>query len=327
MNEVISSPAGVSVAPRTRERPVVLIVDDTPANLAYLSDSLDEAGYMVLVALDGDSAMDRLNLLTPDIILLDAVMPGMDGFDTCRAIKAHPSARDTPVIFMTGLVECEYVVRAFEVGAVDYVTKPVRQEEALARIATHIRRSHTLLKAHRSIEACGKAGLTMDIDGNITWQTPHVREWLRDYLGDDTNGYGWCRLRAWLNGVVSRGTLQKDPNSKQFCVARAQGRLHMYYAGEIYSHEYLLLIDEQRADTSARRLAETHGLTARESEVLSWLAAGKTNRDIGEILGMSPRTVNKHLERIYVKLGVETRAAAAAVAVQAMAAPTIVTKT
>lgn len=325
MNEAITTAVATGASPRTRERPVVLIVDDTPANLAYLSDALDEAGYMVLVALDGDSAMDRLNLLTPDIILLDAVMPGMDGFETCRAIKAHRSARDTPVIFMTGLVECEHVVRAFEVGAVDYVTKPVRQEEALARIATHIRRSHTLLKAHRSIEACGKAGLTMDIEGNITWQTPHVREWLHQYLGDDPAAYAWVRLRAWLNGLATRGVPQRDAN-KQFSVAQAQGRLNMHFAGEISSHEYLLLIDEQRADASARRLAETHGLTARESEVLSWLAAGKTNRDIGEILGMSPRTVNKHLERIYVKLGVETRAAAAAMAVQAMAAPLMLAK-
>lgn len=322
MNALISSQIAPSLAARTRERPIVLIVDDTPANLAYLSDALDEAGYMVLVALDGQSALERLNLLTPDIILLDAVMPGIDGFDTCRKIKAHPTARDTPVIFMTGLVECEHVVRAFEVGAVDYVTKPVRQEEALARIATHIRRSHTLMKAHRSIEACGKAGLTMDIDGNITWQTPHVRKWLQGYLGDDTNGYHWCRLRAWLHGLATGRTPARETH-KHFCIVQPQGRLNMHYAGEISKHEYLLLIDEQRSEASAKRLSETHGLTAREAEVLSWLAAGKTNRDIAEILGMSPRTVNKHLEHIYVKLGVETRAAAAAVAVQAMAAPTV----
>jgi DNA-binding NarL/FixJ family response regulator len=320
VNELISNPIAPSLATPRRERPVVLIVDDTPANLAYLSDALDEAGYMVLVALDGQAALERLNLLTPDIILLDAVMPGMDGFDTCRHIKVHPTARDTPVIFMTGLTECEHVVRAFEVGAVDYVTKPVRQEEALARIATHIRRSHTLMKAHRSIEACGKAGLTMDIDGNITWQTPHVREWLHTYLGEDTNGYHWCRLRAWLQGLATGRTPARDAHT-HFCVTQPHGRLNMHYAGEISSHEYLLLIDEQRIEASARKLLEKHNLTAREAEVLSWVAAGKTNRDIAEILGMSPRTVNKHLEHIYVKLGVETRAAAAAIAVQAMTAP------
>ncbi len=325
MSEVISTLSDLGPAPRPAERAIVLIVDDTPANLAYLSDALDEAGYMVLVALDGDSAMERLNLLTPDIILLDAVMPGMDGFDTCRAIKAHPSARDTPVIFMTALVECEHIVRAFDVGAVDYVTKPVRQEEVLARISTHIRRAHTLHKAHRSIEACGKAGLTMDSDGNITWQTPHVREWLREYLGEDASSYNWCRLRAWLNGLTVRSLSQRESN-KQFNIANSHGRLNMHYAGEVTSREYLLLIDEQRADASARRLLEMHKLTAREAEVLSWLAAGKTNRDIGEILGTSPRTVNKHLERIYVKLGVETRSAAAAMAIQAMAAPMIMAK-
>jgi DNA-binding response OmpR family regulator len=326
VNEAADHLPRLRVMPPATERAIVLIVDDTPANLAYLSDALDEAGYMVLVALDGNSAMERLDLLTPDIILLDAVMPGMDGFDTCTAIKAHPSARDTPVIFMTALVECEHVVRAFDVGAVDYVTKPVRQEEVLARISTHIRRAHTLHKAHRSIEACGKAGLTMDGDGNITWQTPHVRDWLRDYLGEDTTSYNWCRLRAWLNGMVAR-TVPHRESSKQFNIVQGQGRLNMHYAGEISTREYLLLIDEQRADASAKRLLETHKLTAREAEVLSWLAAGKTNRDIGEILGTSPRTVNKHLERVYVKLGVETRSAAAAMAIQAMAAPMIVIKT
>jgi DNA-binding NarL/FixJ family response regulator len=320
VTESIGTAAASAEGVRADARPVVLIVDDTPANLAYLSDALDEAGYMVLVALDGDAALERLNLMLPDIILLDAVMPGRDGFETCRAIKAHPAARDTPVIFMTGLVECEHIVRAFEAGAVDYVTKPVRQEEALARIATHIRRSRTLLKAHRSIEACGKAGLTMDVEGNITWQTPHVRSWLRDYLGDDPGGYNWMRLRSWLSSLAKRDAASRESQSP-FCVVQAQGRLNMYFAGEISNYEYLLLIDEQRAEASTRRLAEAHNLTAREAEVLNWLAAGKTNRDIAEILGMSPRTVNKHLEHIYVKLGVETRSAAAAIAVQAMTAP------
>lgn len=325
MNETFGSPIDRTVSLPARERPTVLIVDDTPANLAYLSDALDEAGYMVLVALDGDAAMDRLDLLTPDIILLDAVMPGMDGFETCRAIKAHASARDTPVIFMTGLVECEHVVRAFEAGAVDYVTKPVRQEEVLARMSTHIQRAHTLLKAHRSIEACGKAGLTMDGDGNITWHTPHVRKWLREYLGEDTASYAWSRLRAWLNGLTSGKVPQGEQNA-HLSIARDDGRLNLHYAGEIANREFLLLIDEQRVGASAHRLAQAHRLTAREAEVLHWIAAGKTNRDIAEILEMSPRTVNKHLERIYVKLGVETRAAAAAMAVQSIAAPLIMRK-
>jgi DNA-binding response OmpR family regulator len=198
---------------------VVLIVDDVPENLAVLSDALDEAGHTVLVATDGISALERLMLVMPDLILLDAVMPGIDGFETCRRMKLMDSARDVPVVFMTGLTETEHVVRGFEVGGIDYVTKPIRPAEVLARISTHVRNARMLNDARLSRDAA--------------------------------------------TAVVS-------------------------------------------ADLSH------YQLTPRELDVLAWIARGKTNRDIADILGMSPRTVNKHLEHIFVKLGVETRAAAAA---------------
>jgi DNA-binding NarL/FixJ family response regulator len=293
-------------------RDIVLLVDDTPANLAYLSDALHEAGYKVLVAIDGATAIERLQHVTPDIILLDAVMPGMDGFQTCRTIKGIAAARDIPIVFMTALIESEHIVRAFNEGAIDYVTKPVRQDEALARIRTHIARARTLQKAQRSIEVCGKAGLTVDASGSITWQTPRARDWLNEYCGSADNPR-WDRVRTWLRELSARRASPSDA-STPLTLTQESGRLSIYYASDLHGGERLLLLEEHRDDVSARRLAEGLGLTTRESEVLSWLAAGKTNRDIGEILGMSPRTVNKHLEHIYVKLGVETRSAAAAIA-------------
>jgi len=305
------------MAPDTRD--VVLIVDDTPANLAYLSDALDEGGYQVLVAIDGPTALERLRLVTPDVILLDAVMPGMDGFETCRAIKEDPATRDIPVIFMTALVDQEHVVRGFSEGAIDYVTKPVRQQEVIARIAAHINRTRLLHTAQRSIDACGKASATFDRRGNITWQSPRAEQWLRVYC--DEGGAGSReRLRAWLNRLAT-SPLAPDASGSHFCLPRADARLNIHYAGEIPGGDRLLLLDEQRADTSTRRLAQTCQLTGREAEVLNWLAGGKSNRDIAEILGMSPRTVNKHLERVYVKLGVENRAAAVAIAMQTLASP------
>jgi DNA-binding NarL/FixJ family response regulator len=298
-------------------RDVVLIVDDTPANLAYLSDALHDAGFKVLVAVDGASAIERLKLVTPDIILLDAVMPGMDGFETCRMIKQMPTGRDIPIIFMTGLADTPNVVRAFEQGAIDYVTKPVRQEEVLARITTHITRARMLVRAHNSIDSCGKAGFTVDTEGNITWQTPRAREWLAEYLNDDRALTSWSRLRTWLDSVAFEG---KPPpaDGTHLSLTRAAGRLKFHYAGTMKGGERLLLLEEHRDDLLAQRLIQRLGLTVREAEVLNWLTAGKTNRDIAEILGISPRTVNKHLERIFVKLGVETRSAAAAIAVQTM---------
>lgn len=204
---------------------IVLIVDDVPENVSVLSDALDEAGCMVLVALDGKSAIERLSYITPDIILLDAVMPGMDGFDTCRHMKQLESARDVPVVFMTGLTESEHVVAGFACGGVDYVTKPIRPDEVLARVAAHVTTGRALRAAREAAE----------------------------------------------RGVPS-----------------------------------------PPAD-DAVDLCATYGLTTRELEVLEWLAKGKTNRDIADILGMSPRTVNKHLEHIYEKLGVETRSAATSI--------------
>ena len=123
----------------TFEGDVALIVDDVPENLSLLSDALSEAGYTVLVATDGLSALERLSRVVPDIILLDAVMPGIDGFETCRRIKQLDNVRHVPVIFMTGLTETEHVLQGFDAGGMDYITKPIEPSEVLARVATHIR--------------------------------------------------------------------------------------------------------------------------------------------------------------------------------------------
>jgi DNA-binding NarL/FixJ family response regulator len=298
----------------------VLIVDDTPANLAYLSDALNDAGYRVLVAIDGATALERLNLVTPDIILLDAIMPGMNGFETCQAIKQRTDGRDIPVIFMTGLVDTPHVVRAFEQGAIDYVTKPVRQEEVLARIATHIARARMLKYAQQSIDSCGKAGFTVDVQGNITWQTPRAREWLKDYLTPAGHSQRWQQLCTWIDEIARTSSGPTDTTA-QFSLTRESGRLRVHYVGLTEGGERLLLLEEHRHDLTAKRFAHCWSLTSREAEVLNWLCSGKTNRDIAQILGISPRTVNKHLDRIYEKMGVETRSSATAIAIRTIASP------
>src|SRR3954471_12045352 len=123
---------------RANNEMVVLIVDDVPDNLSVLHDALDEAGYTVLVATHGEAALKRAAQALPDIVLLDAVMPGMDGFEVARRLKAQPQTAHIPIIFMTGLTETEHVVAAFQAGGVDYVTKPIRPREVLARMAVHI---------------------------------------------------------------------------------------------------------------------------------------------------------------------------------------------
>lgn len=116
----------------------ILIVDDTPANLSVLVDTLSEAGYQLMVAEDGEDALAQTAHTRPDLILLDVMMPGLDGFETCARLKASADTRDIPVIFMTALNETGEKVRAFGAGAVDYITKPIQHEEALARIGTHL---------------------------------------------------------------------------------------------------------------------------------------------------------------------------------------------
>lgn len=127
----------------------VLVVDDTPANLSVLFDLLDQAGHEVLVAQDGYSALQKVDYAPPDLILLDIMMPGIDGFETCRRLKANPDTKDIPVLFITALSDTEYKVRGFQLEAVDYITKPFHKEEVLARVNTHIK----LSRLNQSLEA------------------------------------------------------------------------------------------------------------------------------------------------------------------------------
>ncbi|NEP02589.1 MAG: response regulator, partial [Symploca sp. SIO2E9] len=126
----------------------ILIVDDNHTNLGVLFDFLTNSGFKVLVAQDGESALQKAEFANPDLILLDIMMPGIDGFETCRRLKAKASTRNIPVIFMTALSDTDDKVKGFSFGAVDYVTKPVQQEEVRARVTTHL----TLRKLQKRLE-------------------------------------------------------------------------------------------------------------------------------------------------------------------------------
>ncbi|WP_063553095.1 hybrid sensor histidine kinase/response regulator [Burkholderia territorii] len=121
------------------DAPVVLVVDDTAANLGLVVETLEAEGLRVAVARDGHEALRRAELVMPDLILLDVMMPGLDGFQTCRALKDNPVTRDIPVIFMTSLTQTEDKITAFRVGAMDLVTKPLQMEEVAVRVQTHLK--------------------------------------------------------------------------------------------------------------------------------------------------------------------------------------------
>jgi signal transduction histidine kinase len=120
------------------QKDTLLIVDDIPANVSVLYKFLSQEGFKVLVAQDGKSAIQRAEYGNPDLILLDVMMPGMDGFEACRILKSQESTREIPIIFMTALADTVDKVKGFSLGASDYITKPFQHEEVLARVTNHL---------------------------------------------------------------------------------------------------------------------------------------------------------------------------------------------
>jgi DNA-binding NarL/FixJ family response regulator len=291
---------------------VVLIVDDVPDNLAVLHDALDESGYTVLVATSGESALQRAAQAVPDIVLLDAVMPGLDGFEVARRLKALPKTAHIPIVFMTGLTETEHVVRAFAAGGVDYVTKPLRPREVLARMAVHMQGAREKRQARNALDAFGHATIVVRAaDGRVLWQTPLARELLQGYgVGSETEVCG--EALAWVRAQAQRAAAGEAP--QRWASTRETRRLVMALHEETGDGQWLIVLQERSDKSAIEGLAAAFKLTAREAEVLYWVVKGKTNRDIGDILDLSPRTVHKHLEHVFAKLGVETRTAAAAMA-------------
>ena len=296
----------------SKKRDIALVVDDSPETLRLLTDALDGAGMTVMVAMDGAAALRIVDQITPDIVLLDAVMPGMDGFETCRRLKRDAGLSDVPVIFMTGLTETQHIVGGLEAGGVDYVTKPIVVEEMLARIRVHLVNARLTQSARTALDVSGRYLLAVSGQGKIVWATPQAQRLLMENLassaGEEFTLSG--PMLQWL-AQMQKGKAKSKTQSASF---PDNGQLQLQYMGKLGPSEFLLrLAKDSSADTPIEFSSEL-GLTTREGEVLSWLSKGKTNRDIAQILGLSPRTVDKHLEQIYAKLGVENRTAAAAVA-------------
>jgi DNA-binding response OmpR family regulator/DNA-binding CsgD family transcriptional regulator len=299
-----------------KKRDVALVVDDSPETLRLLTDALDRAGMTVMVAMDGAAAMRIVDQITPDIILLDAVMPGIDGFETCRRLKREAGLSNVPVIFMTGLAETEHIVRGLEAGGVDYVTKPVAIEEMLARIRVHLANARLTLSARAALDASGRFLLAVNGQGNILWATPQAQKLLSDNLvaALDEEYELPPSMLQWLEQAQTSKLAPKSHTTASF---PDNEQLQLQYLGKLGPNEFLLRLARESSSDLPAKFSHELGLTIREGEVLSWLAKGKTNRDIAQILGLSPRTVDKHLEQIYAKLGVENRTAAAAIATAA----------
>ena len=296
--------------PLELKKDVVLVVDDSPDTLSMLNDTLDRAGFAVLVALEGSQALTILNNINPDIILLDALMPNMDGFETCKKLKQHRNSADIPVVFMTGLSDSESIVKGLEAGGVDYVTKPVNGEELIARIRVHLANARLTKSARDALDSTGQYLFSIDSNGRLLWATPQaVQLFSESDLNTEQLDESLIKpLRLMLSPQYNR--------EKGQTVNLETKSLEMKYIGQTGNKEHLIrIVDSERA-TEEEILRANLFLTERESEVLLWIAKGKTNREIGSILEMSPRTVNKHLEQIFKKINVENRTSAAVMALK-----------
>ena len=297
------------------QRNVVLVVDDSIASIHMLNDVLEEAGFTVLVALEGSQALTITKNITPDIILLDAIMPNMDGFETCKHLKQNPQLIDVPIIFMTGLSDTEHVVMGLTAGGVDYVTKPINAEELIARMRVHLTNARMTQSARMALDTAGQFLFTVDLNGQLLWATPQVNQ-LLGYAQSETDTEP---LSSRLPMLLLEWLKHKPETGHQLKLPKLTQPLTIEMLNFIYNREYLLRLSNPHKpadDTTALR--DQFGVTGREADVLLWIANGKTNREIGQILEMSPRTVNKHLEQIFRKLGVENRTSAAAIAIKCL---------
>ena len=299
----------------------VLVVDDTPANLGVVLETLGAAGLRVLVAESGPRALELLMQQPVHLVLLDVIMPGLDGFATCAEIRRHAAWADLPILFMTAVDEPAQKVRALEAGAVDYLSKPVHPPEVLARVRTHLdlqaarralQQQNDKLEAEITLRLDAEAQLAQSLDrallvsdreGRIIFHTLRAAQLLHKHLPRHRPGHLPSELAAAERYVSPVGALllnrfpQRDDDALS-----------------------ILYLVEEHTPAGPAELTRL-GLTPRQSEVLYWVAQGKTNAEIAIILGASPRTIDKHVEQLLERLGVENRLAAATKANDVLRSP------
>ncbi|HEY0864517.1 MAG TPA: response regulator [Lacunisphaera sp.] len=294
----------------------LLVVDDVPANLSMLIDAASAAGYRVLLAENGERALKLAARTTPDLVLLDVMMPGLDGYATCRRLKADPALRAVPVIFLSALGEVTDKIAGLEAGGLDYVTKPLDPTEVLARVRVHLelRRLQTELQeevrrrqeAERSLrQSLDRALLVATLDGQVLFATQRASQVLQAHFGKSQDDL----LPASL--LTASGTRE---------IATAAGRLRVRRFAEVGDAECATLLLEELGVSAAHRL-EQLGLTPREAEVLFWIAEGKSNPEIALILANTAGTVKKQVQSILDKLRLENRLVAARRAREILDAP------
>jgi DNA-binding response OmpR family regulator/DNA-binding CsgD family transcriptional regulator len=306
--------------------PTVLLVDDVPDNLTLLIDLLRGAGYEIRVAESGERALKQLPLVNPDIILLDVMLPGLDGFSTCRRLKAEAQWKDVPVLFVTASNDLGDKIRGFEAGGVDYLTKPFHPHEVLARVSAHVQLASlrraleqknaelteevaTRIEAERILhESLDRALVVATTDGTLLFATHQATRLLARVFPDAPAGRLPPAVLGWALGSERRTDEVAPQVRAQIFGEPGTGR------------GFALLLEDLAWQPKVERLTAL-GLTPREAEVLYWFAEGKGAPEIGLILGVSHNTARKHAQRVLEKLGVENRLAAVRIARERLGLP------
>lgn len=295
-------------------QPCVLVVDDMPQSLHFVTAALEEAGMTVLIARDGFAALDLLKKVVPNIIIMDGLMPGLNGFEVTRRLRADPTFTHVPVIFMTGLTETEHVIQGLQSGGVDYIRKPVDVNELVARVRVHLQNARTGQAVTQALDFGHRPTIGVDNQGVLLWHTPQSALVLTSAFP------GWAINKPLPEPLLSVMTALLAQRSLMLrrTIDITEGVIECVLMGTMNDGTNAVSLLLKRPGDEERLLETTLGLTVREAQVLLWISKGKSNRDVSAILNISPRTVNKHLEQIFVKLGIENRTSAAAIAMATM---------
>lgn len=324
MTDAAAPQLGLNSPPPAGRSATVLLVDDVPDNLNLLIDTLRGAGIEIRVAESGERALKQLPHINPDLVLLDVMLPGLSGFETCRQLKADPRWRDVPVLFVTALTEISERMNGFGAGGVDYLTKPFHPQEVLARVTAHLQlaalrreleRKNAALREENALrveaeqqlhESLDRALLVVKGGDQIVFSTRAAAQLLaRLFQGTPPD-----RLPPPLVAWVAAG--ERRPAEIQ---AELRGRL---FAEPGPGRSAVLLLEDLAWQPKVAKLISL-GLTPREAEVLFWFGEGKSAPEIAMIVGVSHNTVRKHGQSVLEKLGVENRLAAVRIALDRLA--------
>ncbi|HEY3147576.1 MAG TPA: response regulator, partial [Dongiaceae bacterium] len=247
---MIASRHRVEPAPG-QSRDIVLVVDDSPETLSFLTEAIEGSGSTVLVAVDGEGALALIDRVTPDLILLDAVMPGIGGFETCRRLKRIRHLAHIPVIFMTGLSDTEHIVKGLEAGGVDYLTKPIVVDELMARMRVHLANARSSEAARSALDAAGRFLLSVSADGRVRWTTPQAAKLLQTLAAavDDSEFHLPADIVRWL-------TKAAKGESEPYVWIRGESGLELSYVGRLSSDEHLLRLAKAASEDPATLLRQ-----------------------------------------------------------------------